>query len=125
MCIRDRPTIDLSDLIPIVVELEQHPMANHPDFLLTRQLLSSLISPQCIRLYPNYPNPFNPETWIPFQLHQTTEVVIKIYDVAGACVRQLYLGMQHAGSYLTKERAAYWDGKNKQGEQLPLSLIHI
>ena len=99
-------------------------MANHPDFLLTRQLLSSLISPQCIRLYPNYPNPFNPETWIPFQLDQTTEAVIKIYDVAGACVRQLYLGMQHAGSYLTKGRAAYWDGKNKQGEQLPSGVYY-
>ena len=119
-----QPTIDLSDLIPIVLELEQHPMANHPDFLITRQLLSSLISPQCIRLYPNYPNPFNPETWIPFQLHQTTEVVIKIYDVAGACVRQLYLGMQHAGSYLTKGLAAYWDGKNKQGEQLPSGIYY-
>ena len=119
-----QPSIDTSHFRNIMLKLDQHSMANHPDFLRTRQLLSSLILPQSICLYPNYPNPFNPETWIPFQLPQSAQVIINIYNTAGVRIRQLNLGMRSAGYYLTKDQAAYWDGKNKKGEKLPSGLYY-
>ena len=69
-------------------------------------------------LLPNYPNPFNPETWLPYQLSTDAEVSIHIYTVSGQLVRQLNLGHLQAGYYLDKSRAAYWDGRNDRGEQL-------
>ncbi len=68
------------------------------------------------KLLPNYPNPFNPETWIPYQLAETTYVKIHIYDVAGYLVRTLDLGTKPVGNYLSREQAAYWDGRNDMGE---------
>ena len=68
------------------------------------------------KLLPNYPNPFNPETWIPYQLTETADVEIHIYDVVGDLVRTLNLGTKLAGSYLSREQAAYWDGRNDMGE---------
>ena len=67
-------------------------------------------------LLANFPNPFNPETWIPYQLAKPTEVTITIYAVNGQVVRTLALGHQSAGIYQTRSRAAYWDGKNQFGE---------
>ena len=67
-------------------------------------------------LLPNYPNPFNPETWIPYDLAGDSDVTIHIYNVKGETVRQLSLGYQRAGSYRTRSRAAYWDGRNAVGE---------
>ena len=67
-------------------------------------------------LLPNYPNPFNPETWIPYQLAHDADVEIRIYDVRGTVVRRLGLGYQSAGFYTNRTRAAYWDGRNEQGE---------
>ena len=69
-------------------------------------------------LLPNFPNPFNPETWIPYQLAVKSDVTITIYDVQGQKVRTLALGTQPAGSYLTKEKAAYWNGRNAAGERV-------
>ncbi len=66
-------------------------------------------------LLPNYPNPFNPETWIPFDLAQESAVTITIYDSAGQTVRRLELGKLPAGSYRAKEKAAYWDGRDALG----------
>ncbi len=66
-------------------------------------------------LLPNYPNPFNPETWIPFDLAQESAVTITIYDSAGQTVRRLELGELPVGSYRVKEKAAYWDGKDALG----------
>ena len=62
-------------------------------------------------LLANYPNPFNPETWIPYQLAEPTDVTVTIYDIQGRVVRHLDLGHQRAGVYQSKGRAAYWDGK--------------
>ena len=67
-------------------------------------------------LLPNYPNPFNPETWIPYDLAEDAEVEIHIYNLKGETVRQLSLGFQGAGTYRTRSRAAYWDGRNAVGE---------
>ena len=64
----------------------------------------------------NFPNPFNPETWIPYQLEKSSEVSITIYAVDGRVVRKLSLGHQPAGLYQTRSRAAYWDGRNEFGE---------
>ena len=67
-------------------------------------------------LLPNYPNPFNPETWIPYDLAQDADVYIRIYDLKGKPIRQLSLGFQTAGTYRSQSRAAYWDGCNSLGE---------
>ena len=67
-------------------------------------------------LFANYPNPFNPETWIPYQLAAPTEVVLTIRTTTGKVVRTLPLGHQSAGVYKTLNRAAHWDGKNDLGE---------
>ena len=66
----------------------------------------------------NYPNPFNPETWIPYQLSEAAEVRVRIYAVNGTLVRTLHLGHQPAGIYQERSRAAYWDGKNAVGESV-------
>ena len=67
-------------------------------------------------LLPNYPNPFNPETWIPYQLGTSADVVLTIYDTNGQKVRTLDVGHQPSGVYQSRERAAYWDGRNEMGE---------
>lgn len=66
----------------------------------------------------NYPNPFNPETWIPYQLAEPANVTLTIYAVNGQVVRRLTLGHQLAGTYQRKSRAAYWDGRNSVGESV-------
>ena len=81
------------------------------------QLLSAM-TPKETALLPNYPNPFNPETWIPYQLSEPAAVRLTIYDIKGRVVRDLDLGHQRAGMYQSKSRAAYWDGKNAQGESV-------
>ena len=78
-------------------------------------LLAALI-PQKTALLANYPNPFNPETWIPYHLAKSAEVTVHIYTISGVLVRKLDLGHQAAGIYTEKNRAAYWDGKNEVGE---------
>ena len=70
------------------------------------------------KLLPNYPNPFNPETWIPYQLAEAAHVKIHIYDVVGDLVRTLNLGTKSAGNYMSREQAAYWDGRNDMGEEV-------
>ena len=67
-------------------------------------------------LLPNYPNPFNPETWIPFTLSEASEVTLRVYDVDGQVVRTLELGAREAGAYTSREGAAHWDGRNDLGE---------
>ncbi|MGB9597525.1 MAG: FlgD immunoglobulin-like domain containing protein, partial [Candidatus Poribacteria bacterium] len=72
--------------------------------------------PSKTRVLPNYPNPFNPETWIPFELSKPANVIIKIFSSDGRLIRTLDLGNKPAGSYITKDRSAYWDGKDEFGE---------
>ena len=69
-------------------------------------------------LLANYPNPANPETWIPYQLAKPADVSLTIYNVRGVVVRRLTLGYQQAGVYMSRDRAAHWDGKNKSGESV-------
>ena len=77
---------------------------------------SGSTNPEATQLLANYPNPFNPETWIPYELATATDVQILIYDTRGTVVRRLELGHQPAGSYTSQSRAAYWDGHNDLGE---------
>ncbi|MBC8230203.1 T9SS type A sorting domain-containing protein [bacterium] len=74
--------------------------------------------PTEFRLLQNFPNPFNPETWIPYQLTCNAEVTIRIYNVFGRLVNTLSLGVKETGYYTTKDEAACWDGRNSAGEQV-------
>ena len=78
--------------------------------------LLTVMTPKETALLANYPNPFNPETWIPYQLTTPEDVSISIYTAGGQLVRKLDLGHQAAGIYNSKNRAAYWNGKNALGE---------
>ena len=78
-------------------------------------LLNNFI-PEKTTLLPNYPNPFNPETWIPYDLAEDAEVRIYIYNLKGESIRELSIGFQTAGTYRTPTRAAHWDGRNAMGE---------
>ena len=80
------------------------------------QNLLTLLIPEKTVLLANYPNPFNPETWIPYQLAEPTDVTLRIYALDGTVVRTLVLGYQPAGLYQTRGRAAYWEGRNDLGE---------
>ena len=73
-------------------------------------------------LLSNYPNPFNPETWIPYQLAKAADVTLTIYDVKGIVIRRLVLGHQPAGFYQSRTRAGHWDGQNELGEKVANGL---
>ncbi len=85
--------------------------------LYLEQLLAAL-TPKETALLPNYPNPFNPETWIPYHLATPADVSISIYTAGGQLVRKLDLGHQTVGIYESRSRAAYWDGRNNVGERV-------
>ena len=89
--------------------------------LFLEQLLSVLI-PKETALLPNYPNPFNPETWIPYRLAHAADVEITIYNTRGTVVRRLDVGHQSAGFYTARAQAAYWDGRNRHGESVASGL---
>ena len=89
--------------------------------LFLEQLHETLI-PQENALLPNYPNPFNPETWIPYRLAEDAFVTLTIYDKAGQVVRTLDIGHQIAASYESRAKAIHWDGSNELGEQVASGL---
>ena len=84
--------------------------------------LLALLTPKETALLPNYPNPFNPETWIPYQLATPADVALRIYAVDGSLVRVLSLGHKTTGIYESRTRAAYWDGRNNLGEPVASGL---
>ena len=86
--------------------------------LIYLQQLIVMARPEKTQLLANYPNPFNPETWIPYELATDTTVKITIYNTQGVVIRTLELGHQSAGYYTGRDRAAYWDGRNALGEQV-------
>ena len=103
-----------------IVELEGILARSQAEELVLNLLVAMLPErlPEQTQLLPNYPNPFNPETWIPFVLDEAAEVEISIYKVTSNQVRRLRLGRQNAGEYHTREKAAYWDGRNDAGETM-------
>ena len=86
------------------------------------ETLLAALTPKKTALLPNYPNPFNPETWIPYQLAKRVDVSISIYSADGKLVRTLKLGQRVAGVYESRNRAAYWDGRNAVGEKVASGL---
>ena len=86
------------------------------------QQLLATARPEKTQLFANYPNPFNPETWIPYELATDTHVTITIYNTQGVVIRTLQFGHQSAGYYTGRDRAAYWDGRNALGEQVASGL---
>ena len=98
-------------------ELELTEATSQRGVLFLEQLLAALI-PKETALFPNFPNPFNPETWIPYRLSEDADVTLTIYDTTGVVVRRLDIGHRLAGHYADRGRAAYWDGRNARGESV-------
>ena len=96
--------------------------AEPEDIAVLERLLAALTHteppPKETALLANYPNPFNPETWMPYQLAEPAEVTFTIYAIDGKVVRTLAFGHQPAGFYQSRSRAAYWDGRNNAGERV-------
>ena len=116
----DTLTIEVRDTSGDLVGTLQHEISAtdiHRAFTELRLTPVDLIPKRTV-LLANYPNPFNPETWLPYQLANDAEVTIRIYSAAGQLVRHMDLGFQQAGYYIGKPRAAYWDGRNDFGERL-------
>ena len=86
-------------------------------FVVLEQLLVSL-TPRETELLANYPNPFNPETWIPYRLAEDAFVTLTIYDGSGRVVRTLDVGHRIASAYESRSKAIYWDGRNELGERV-------
>ena len=115
----DRGTLE--SLI-IALQTESDGLPAYQKTLIFLQSLLKVEPPYETALLPNYPNPFNPETWIPYQLAAPADVSISIYTANGQLVRELDLGHQKVGIYQSKSRAAYWDGKNEFGERVASGL---
>jgi flagellar hook assembly protein FlgD len=74
--------------------------------------------PKETELLPNYPNPFNPETWIPYRLAEDSSVTLTIYDTSGKVVRTIEIGHKPAAVYESRDKAVHWDGRNNYGERV-------
>lgn len=114
----DNLPVQLED-IQLWLTQTQHFELRDPTFqrgVIVLKHLMEALTPKKTGLLPNYPNPFNPETWIPYQLSKPADVTVTIYSVNGTLVRTLALGYQSAGVYQDKSRAVYWDGRNELGE---------
>ena len=102
---------------PIQMSLSQHEFPYERGIQVLENIMR-ILRPSTTALLANYPNPFNPETWIPYQLATAGDVQITIYDGRGTLVRQFDLGHQPVGLYQNRSRAAYWDGTNEFGESV-------
>ena len=123
-----RSVVEVGDMIEVYVvgpdrNVESHPLSYKvtPEDLENAVMsirFDSIGQPKLTQLLQNFPNPFNPETWIPYQLETSADVTLQIYDTSGDLVRTLNLGFKGQGFYMTRTRAAYWDGRNNLGEQV-------
>ena len=112
---------DVQNWLTQAQQLDRKNLTTQRGILFLQHLLA-VLTPQETILLANYPNPFNPETWIPYQLANPAEVSISIYAIDGKLVRALDLGHQPVGIYESKSRAAYWDGRNAVGESMASGL---
>ncbi|MBT7807135.1 hypothetical protein HN766_16685 [Candidatus Poribacteria bacterium] len=99
-------------------DMNQARRATVPDGIQRFRVFATWTPPSSTRLLANYPNPFNPETWIPFELETASDVTVHIYDMRGSVVRTLELGYREAGYYTEHADAGYWDGRNDLGERV-------
>ena len=111
----------LQEQIDLLIAMNDRSPAALRTLIYLQQLLVTA-RPEKTQLLANYPNPFNPETWIPYELATDTDVRITIYNTQGVVIRSLQLGHQSAGYYTGRDRAAYWDGRNALGEQVASGL---
>ncbi len=120
--LRGNPISDYGPLRRLIAVIEAAGRSLYLDITIPEEAdnraLSAPATPIQTELLPNFPNPFNPETWIPYQLSKPAEVTLTIYDMRGVVVRQLKLGQKPAGVYLSRSRAIHWDGKNTFGEKV-------
>ena len=107
---------DISADSTLTFTVGEEAIANYNGSALTTQL--TVTASREFALAANFPNPFNPETWIPYQLAEDADVTLTIHALNGQPVRRLALGHQTAGTYYSRSRAAYWDGKNDFGEEV-------
>ena len=107
--------------IDIAREADDGSLTFHEGITTLELLLVSLV-PDETALLANYPNPFNPETWIPYRLAEDTFVTLTIYDGNGQVVRTLDLGHQSAAVYESRSKAVYWNGRNEFGETVASGL---
>ena len=121
---KDAGAVFIFDYVDFGLDVEPEPFSVQPDSGLK---ISSHVKvkmggfgelPRQTQLLSNYPNPFNPETWIPFQLAQPTSVILRLYDFEGKVIRTIDLGYKKIGFYTATNRAIYWDGKNQLGESV-------
>ena len=123
-----RSVVEVGDVIEVrVIGPDQNVESHALNFKVTPEHLADAVlsirfdsigQPKQNQLLQNFPNPFNPETWIPYQLEKSADIVFQIYDTAGGIVRTLDLGFKQQGFYMTRSMAAYWDGRNNMGEQV-------
>ena len=111
----------LQEQIDLLIAMNDRSPAALRTLIYLQQLLVTA-RPEKTLLLANYPNPFNPETWIPYELATDTHVRLTIYNTQGVVIRTLQLGHQSAGYYVGRDRAAYWDGRNALGEQVASGL---
>ena len=123
-----RSIVEAGDVIEVrVIGPDQNVESHTLNFKVTPEDLANAVlsisldgisQPKLTQLLQNFPNPFNPETWIPYQLSEDSLVSVSIYDTIGRLIRTLPLGYQSAGFYYSQGRAAYWDGRNETGESV-------
>jgi len=127
---QETPTLLIEDenqlLLKIIAELENLSLTTEQKHVLEqlKQLIWRQPLPGHTTLLQNYPNPFNPETWIPFQLAQNAPVTISIYNAEGQMIHTIPLGNKKAGMYATKEKSAYWDGKDRFGGKVASGVYY-
>ena len=113
---------NLTEWVQLAKRLDTQDLTTKKGIIVLEALLAALTDtenlPKETVLLANYPNPFNPETWIPYELSKSSEVSISIHSLDGKVVRLLELGVLPAGVYHGKSRAAYWDGRNGFGESV-------
>ena len=120
----NNPTADqIQNWITQARQVDDNSLAFRRGIHVLQNLLLTM-RPETTALLPNYPNPFNPETWIPYHLSKPTEVTLTIYGANGSVVRTLALGHQSAGIYQSRSRAAFWDGKNAVGESVASGVYY-
>ncbi len=111
------------DQLSLLKEISNSLVYDDPDFISIKEILDGIIrrnTPNIAKseLLQNYPNPCNPETWIPFRLSEPCEVTISIYTASGQLVKKIDLGYKEIGDYTDKKSSVYWDGLNESGEKV-------
>ena len=122
-----RFTLSADELTDGLLRLREVRLSDARGELIPYRILPTRLAREAYRtaLLPNYPNPFNPETWIPFTLKSESEVTVHVYDVKGARIRTLALGRREPGEHASREAAAYWDGRNERGEAAASGVYFI